>query len=61
MVPFNLRAPVEPARPVAGYVGGKRALARRLAALIETVPHEVYAEPFVGMGGVFPVLWRKRH
>lgn len=40
-------------RPIAGYIGGKRTLARRLTALIETIPHTTYAEPFVGMGGVF--------
>lgn len=42
-----------PARPVAGYVGGKRGLAKRLVAMIEQTPHHTYAEPFVGMGGVF--------
>lgn len=45
--------PVEPVRPAAPYLGGKRNLAKRLVALIETIPHTVYAEPFVGMGGVF--------
>lgn len=44
---------VRPISPVAGYVGGKRQLARRLVALIDEVEHELYAEPFVGMGGVF--------
>lgn len=44
---------VEPVRPIAPYVGGKRALSKRLVALIEQVPHDLYAEPFVGMGGVF--------
>src|SRR5947209_1342748 len=44
---------VEPVRPIAPYVGGKRALARRLVERIEAMPHEIYAEPFVGMGGVF--------
>lgn len=39
--------------PVAPYVGGKRNLARRIIDLIGTIPHESYAEPFVGMGGVF--------
>lgn len=41
------------ALPPAGYVGGKRLLARRLCALIERNEHRVYVEPFVGMGGVF--------
>lgn len=44
---------VKPVRPVAPYVGGKRGLAKRLCAMIEAIPHEIYAEPFVGMGGVF--------
>jgi DNA adenine methylase len=44
---------VQPIRPAAPYLGGKRNLARRLVALIETIPHRTYAEPFVGMGGVF--------
>ncbi|WP_119303583.1 DNA adenine methylase [Dongia deserti] len=44
---------VEPARPVAPYVGGKRNLADRLVKRIERITHSVYAEPFVGMGGVF--------
>lgn len=45
--------PVRSIRPIAGYVGGKKVLARTLADRIATVPHDVYAEPFVGMGGVF--------
>ena len=40
-------------RPVAGYIGGKRNLSRRLVKRIASVPHDLYAEPFVGMGGVF--------
>jgi DNA adenine methylase len=44
---------VDPVKPVAGYVGGKKVLARRIIAAIEKTPHTVYAEPFVGMGGVF--------
>jgi DNA adenine methylase len=47
------KSAVNPVRPVAGYIGGKRNLAKRLTALIETIPHDCYAEPFVGMGGVF--------
>lgn len=50
--------PVQPVRPIAPYIGGKRALAGRLVKMIEEVPHELYAEPFVGMGGVF---FRRRH
>ena len=39
--------------PAAGYIGGKRNLAARLVKIIEATPHDGYAEPFVGMGGVF--------
>jgi DNA adenine methylase len=39
--------------PAAAYVGGKRNLAKRIVSRIEAIPHECYAEPFVGMGGVF--------
>lgn len=45
--------PVDPTRTPAGYIGGKRNLARRITALIETIPHRTYAEVFVGMGGIF--------
>lgn len=41
------------ASPPAAYLGGKRNLAKRLCAIIETIPHHSYVEPFVGMGGVF--------
>lgn len=44
---------VEPVRPPAPYIGGKKELAQRLASIIEQIPHKIYAEPFVGMGGVF--------
>lgn len=44
---------VAPVRPVAGYIGGKRNLARRITAIIDAAPHGLYAEPFVGMGGIF--------
>jgi DNA adenine methylase len=39
--------------PVAPYIGGKRRLAARVIEYINAWPHETYAEPFVGMGGVF--------
>ena len=45
--------PVAPAAPVAPWFGGKRNLAKRIIERIEAVPHTCYAEPFVGMGGVF--------
>lgn len=44
---------VRPVSPVAPYLGGKRNLASRICQIIENVPHKYYAEPFVGMGGVF--------
>jgi len=44
---------VTPIRPAAAYIGGKRRLGEQLARRIEAVAHETYAEPFVGMGGVF--------
>lgn len=46
-------APVDPVRPAAPYIGGKRRLAKRLCSLIASTPHATYAEAFVGMGGVF--------
>lgn len=45
--------PVASAKPVAGYIGGKRVLAARIIKKIEQTPHSMYVEPFVGMGGVF--------
>ncbi|MES2987689.1 MAG: DNA adenine methylase [Pseudomonadota bacterium] len=45
--------PVQPVRPPAGYIGGKRNLSRRIVARIDAIDHSLYAEPFVGMGGIF--------
>lgn len=45
--------PTRSVRPVAPYLGGKRNLARRLDDIIGRIPHTLYAEPFLGMGGVF--------
>lgn len=42
-----------PAKPVAPYIGGKRNLAKRLCRIIDAHDHQTYAEPFVGMGGIF--------
>lgn len=42
-----------PVQPAAAYLGGKRRLAARIIARLRAIPHECYAEPFVGMGGVF--------
>jgi DNA adenine methylase len=44
---------VPPTAPITGYIGGKRNLARRIIPMIDATPHDTYAEPFVGMGGVF--------
>lgn len=44
---------VEPLQGVAPWLGGKRNLAKRLVAIIQAHPHTCYAEPFIGMGGVF--------
>lgn len=44
---------INPTNPVAPYLGGKRNLAKRITQRIEAIPHGTYAEPFVGMGGVF--------
>ncbi len=44
---------VRPVKPVAAYIGGKRSLAQRLVERINATPHTLYAEAFVGMGGVF--------
>jgi DNA adenine methylase len=45
--------PIAPTLPVAPWLGGKRNLATRITRLIDTTPHTTYAEPFVGMGGIF--------
>lgn len=42
-----------PTAPIAPWLGGKRNLARRICAIIEATPCVTYAEPFVGMGGIF--------
>ncbi len=44
---------VSPTHPPAAWIGGKRQLASRLVRMIAAIPHVTYAEPFVGMGGVF--------
>ena len=46
-------SPVSPTRPVAPWLGGKRNLARRICAIVDATPCATYAEPFVGMGGIF--------
>ena len=44
---------MRPVSPPAAYLGGKKRLAKRVSSIIEQTPHDLYAEPFVGMGGVF--------
>lgn len=44
---------VSPVHPAAAYIGGKRKLASRLAVAIDRIPHDCYAECFVGMAGVY--------
>ena len=44
---------IQPIRPIAPYLGGKKNLAKRICAIIDRDTHETYAEPFVGMGGIF--------
>lgn len=43
----------EQLKPLAPYLGGKFRLAKTIIGKIEQTPHKIYAEPFVGMGGVF--------
>lgn len=45
--------PVAPVSPAAPYLGGKRLLAKTIIQRINATPHDGYAEPFVGMGGIF--------
>lgn len=40
-------------RGAAPYIGGKRNLARTVIERLAALHHHCYAEPFVGMGGVF--------
>lgn len=48
---FDSEVPV--LQGLAPWIGGKRALAKRIVRKITAIPHQLYAEPFVGMGGVF--------
>ena len=45
--------PVDPVGTPAPYLGGKRALAPKIVERLNRVPHSLYVEVFVGMGGVF--------
>ena len=49
----NTLEPVSPTAPVAPWLGGKRNLAKRICAILDGTPCATYAEPFVGMGGIF--------
>lgn len=49
----NPLTPVTPVAPVAPWIGGKRNLAKRICAILDAIPCTTYAEPFVGMGGIF--------
>lgn len=51
--PVSLLEPVDPVRPAAAYIGGKKNLAKRLVPMIGSIEHTTYAEVFVGMGGIF--------
>jgi len=44
---------VQPIKPIAPYIGGKFGLAKTITSILDQVPHSTYAEPFVGMGGIF--------
>ena len=44
---------IAPTAPVAPWLGGKRNLARHICAVIDATACTTYAEPFVGMGGIF--------
>ncbi len=45
--------PVAPVSPAAPYIGGKRVLSKTIIRKINAIDHDGYAEPFVGMGGIF--------
>lgn len=49
---FNFEQ-VKPVEPIAPYLGGKRLLAKTIVPIIDKIPHNIYCEPFVGMGGIF--------
>lgn len=44
---------VTPTRPLAPWIGGKRNLAKIVCTLLDQTACTTYAEPFVGMGGIF--------
>ncbi|MGF7158140.1 hypothetical protein [Bartonella heixiaziensis] len=44
---------VDSTEPVAAYVSDKIKLATTIIKIIKAIPHRIYAELFVEMGGVF--------
>ncbi|KAA6404516.1 DNA adenine methylase [Candidatus Tokpelaia sp.] len=52
MINENMIA-VAPTQPPSAYFGGKMRLAKLIIERIDAVPHNAYAEPFLGMGGIF--------
>lgn len=50
---MDAQFPVTPTAPIAPWLGGKRNLARRICTRLDAIPCTTYAEPFVGMGGIF--------
>lgn len=44
---------VTPVSPIAPWIGCKRNLATRICSVIDKTPCTTYAEPFIGMGGIF--------
>lgn len=42
-----------PCQPLTGWIGGKQKLAKTIIAEIDKIDHSLYAEPFLGMGGVY--------
>ena len=49
----SIPQPLLPTAPAAPYIGGKRNLSRRIIDRQRDIPHTIYVEPFVGMGGIF--------
>src|SRR5262245_21155031 len=45
--------PVYPVSPLAAWIGGKSRLADLICERLANIPHDAYAEPFIGMGGIF--------
>jgi DNA adenine methylase len=50
---MSSKVTIHPVKPIAPWLGGKRNLAKLICALIDADEHITYAEPFVGMGGIF--------